>query len=306
MKILKRVEKTQSELALLLDADEIVFPYLYADLLYRNTINILDGPGAVGKSMLALQLAVATILHQPFLLPQFCHIRRSDGDDVSNIVYVTNQNENPIEVIAHRLRTIARAMDIDIDVMKKHFILLYVDEPLVEKELGKIVMRSMISLKEACAAYGPDLVVIDTLSNIAGVDENSNSEINTLYLLLLQLGATVLILHHHAKRDMINDAGETTPRGAISIRENARCRLVLRKDRLEIEKANFSKYHEHAIPLKKSDGIFYAACSSPLDAEQLKIEDEIVRAYKAGDMDTAANLLLGGERRGRKRKGVGA
>ncbi len=278
---LKKIEKTRAEMQTLFHAyysGILHFPFLFDQLIYRNTINILDGPGSAGKSTLALQLALATIFQQPFLLPCFSHRREEIGVDISNVIYVTNENENPKEIMVSRLASMAQAMNVDWEDINKHFSIFYTENCLTEKLFGTITpTAAYTTLQRAIQKYQPDLVILDNLSNLAGIEENSNAEVNTFYSYLLKLKTTILILHHHAKSDITNGAGETTPRGAIAIRENARCRLVLKKDVLAIEKANFSQYDQHYIPLARRDGAFFAAVPEPLTSDDLKeidISDE--------------------------------
>lgn len=256
---------------------KIKFPkqWLFESLIYRNTVNVMDGLGSTGKSTLALQLALVTITQREFLLPCFSFCRQEQCADLnlSNVLYLTTKAENPFEFVQEKIDCICSELNIDTAEAMPHFFLLYENEALLNESSKGIEPTNLYELvKKIISTYHIELLVIDPLSRFLGTEENNNKSINTFYNYLERLNTTILIIHHQPKSVMNEKIENTTARGASAIRENARCRLVLKNNTLLIEKNNYSTYQGCEIPLEIRNYTYSTSCQTPL-----KKGEEIVK-----------------------------
>jgi archaellum biogenesis ATPase FlaH len=98
------------------------------------------------------------------------------------------------------------------------------------------------TFEEICAfvnAWKPDLVVLDPLVYFYGGDENSTAEAIAFFTLLRQLRTTVLLVHHQNKDAQKTGSIKTAARGSIVFIDQARTRMVLGDNQLQIAKINY-------------------------------------------------------------------
>jgi RecA-family ATPase len=231
--------------------------WLVEKLMYRNTICMLDGLGASGKSYIALQLAIAIATGLPFLgvLPveqagRVLVLNSEDPDSISHARFRTIcQNYIDTNSIGEeKLREASKNITyISMTSIDKSSILL--DEKFM-------VTQTYIELAEFCKVWNPDLVILDPLSLFAA-KENCNSYAAQFYAALRRLKSTILVVHHLNKSGM-NGEGEdrSKSRGAGVYAENARTRIILRDNRLDVEKNNY--YKKFSINLKFENGMWFA------------------------------------------------
>ena len=227
--------------------------WLCSELIYENTVSVIDAPGGTGKSFLALQLAVSYIAQESFLLPEF--IWRKERN--RKVLYLTKKSENPIEIINNRLLHVCDKYEIDpINIIKNmtvmHMKHLFATDPT---DLVKST-ESFQKLKEKIVMQEIQLVIIDPVADFFLVDMNANERIPYIYEMLEETGATWVLLHHQSKNSQFEKTENTTARGASAIRDKARLRITIKRREtphkglvmdLFIDKANFSKYQQHHI-----------------------------------------------------------
>ena len=100
-----------------------------------------------------------------------------------------------------------------------------------------------------------------------------------------ETGATWILLHHQNKATMFEEAENTTQRGASALRDNARLRITMKKRAilhmgeiatdLFIEKANFSRYHQHHIFLTAKPPFSVISTTIWEHQEFMRKEDEV-------------------------------
>jgi len=240
-------------------------PWILEPLIPHKSITVLDGLGAVGKSWLALDMCYSVSLGLDFL--GLFPIRRS-----GTVLYLTA--EETTEVFVQRL-----------DMLRRHYTenrnfywLSFLDENiemspyLCKKVRGeRIVTEAAIALEYLIDKLKPILVVIDSLINFYGLDENSSEDAMHFYdvikFFIRKYQVSFLMLHHQNKEAMKLQSDDTISfRGSGVLREQARSRIVYKNikinettvaKKVKLEKSNYYSKLKDSLPvyLKFSDGI---------------------------------------------------
>jgi RecA-family ATPase len=231
--------------------------WLVDKLMYKNTICILDGLGASGKSYLALQLAVSIAAGLPFLgvLPvqkgRVLFLNAEDPDNISHTRFraicknYLSTNSIDEKKLYEAVKNITYVSMTSADVIS-----ILLDEKLQPNS-------TYIELAQFCRAWKPDLIILDPLIEFIA-DENKSTYAKQFYSALRRLNTTILILHHNSKNG-INGEGEdrTKARGSSVFVENARTRMMLKNGQLIVEKNNY--YRPFSIDLEFEGGMWYAS-----------------------------------------------
>jgi RecA-family ATPase len=181
-----------------------------------GTVGALVAPGATGKSFWALEAAMSIACSA------------AGGDLVGlkpkhsgRVVYLAGEDPEPelirrIHAIGQHLNQSAR------EAIAENLTL----EPIMGKRLNIMDDAHLRRVIEYCK--GARLIVLDTLSRIHQLDENSNGDmarlVATLEHVAASTGASVLYLHHVSKgsaRDGQTDQQQAA-RGASALIDNAR------------------------------------------------------------------------------------
>ncbi|MCY1283793.1 helicase RepA family protein [Pseudomonas aeruginosa] len=188
-----------------------------------GTVGALVAPGATGKSFWALEAAMAIA----------CSVA---GGDVVNlrpqhtgrVVYLAG--EDPESALIRRVHAIGQHLNPSArEAIAENLVLL----PIMGAMLNIMDERYRTRVIEFCT--GARLIILDTLSRIHSLDENSNGDmarlIATLEHVATSTGASVLYLHHVSKgsaREGLSDQQQAA-RGASALIDNARwCGFVTR------------------------------------------------------------------------------
>ncbi|MER3447938.1 MAG: replication protein A [Candidatus Dadabacteria bacterium] len=208
------------------EPDELDFLWPTGPL--AGTVGALVAPGASGKSIYALELAIAVA---------------SGGDaDLLNlgvskagpVMYLAM--EEPEIIINRRIHYIGRYIDPQTrsSITEKLFVRV-----LYGTSFNLISQETIEFLAEQ--ANGMRLIILDTLSRLHNLDENNNRDaaiiIATLERLSLKTGATILYLHHTSKTASREQTGhdQHAARGASALIDNARWCGYIR--RVSVERA---------------------------------------------------------------------
>jgi len=181
-----------------------------------GTVGALVAPGGTGKSFWALEAAMAVA----------CSVPGGDVLDLAprysgRVVYLAA--EDPVPVVIRRVHAIGQHIDQDAQgIIAENLIL----EPIMGRRLDLINEEHLESLVKY--SHGARLLILDTLSRLHGLDENSNGDMSKLVSILEYVaattGAAVLYLHHVSKgsaRDGQTDQQQAA-RGASALIDNAR------------------------------------------------------------------------------------
>lgn len=214
------------------------------DGFLAGTVGALVAPGATGKSYLALEIAMAVAsggIADPL------GIKPSKG---GKVLYIAG--EDPDVVLNRRIHAIGQhlgpdarqavcdaldircTMGLRFDIMTDAQDLLEIVMPPEEEASDE----SGEPTKPKASEYR--LIILDTLSRIHKLDENSNGDMSKLLGMLeyiaKQTSASVLVLHHTSKaavRDGQID-GQQAARGASALIDNSRwCGYVARMTKEE-------------------------------------------------------------------------
>ena len=198
-----------------------------------GTVGALVAPGATGKSFWALEAAMSIA----------CSVAGGDVVQIKprrtgRVVYLAGEDPEPalirrVHAIGQHFSQSAR------EAIADNLIL----EPIMGKRLNVMKKHHLAHVMELCA--DARLIVLDTLSRIHTLDENSNSDmarlVATLEHVAARTGAAVLYLHHVSKgsaREGQTDQ-QHAARGASALIDNARwCGFVAKMT--EDEAARYS------------------------------------------------------------------
>jgi hypothetical protein len=195
-----------------------------ACLLPARNVTLLSGDGGTGKSLLALQLALATSTASNWI-----------GIEVSSgpVVYLSAE-EDQDETHA-RLAEICNAEEID---LAEAFTLNMIfmpgqDAVLAHEDKGARLVTTPLFRRLAATLEGiePALLVLDNLADVFGGNENSRTLakhfIGILRSLAIRHDCTVLLLGHPSLTGLNSGSGSS---GSTAWSNSVRSRLYLRKD----------------------------------------------------------------------------
>jgi regulatory protein RepA len=152
------------------------------------------------------------------------------------VIYLAG--EDPVQALHHRLFSIGKHLPADARIAIAQNLTI---ESIVGRRMNVMDARHMKYLIEYCA--GARLIVLDTLSRIHQLDENSNGDmaqlVSMLEYLSVQTGGTILFLHHVSKgsASLGQSDQQQAARGASALIDNARwCGFVSKLTADESEK----------------------------------------------------------------------
>jgi len=194
--------------------------WLVPDLIPAGNVTILSGDGATGKSLLGLQLAVATATAGEWI---------GAAPEPGKVLFVSAEDE--IEEIHRRLSKIepdlSRLGDLSIIPMAGK------DAVLAAPEGRDGLLHAtpiFTALHKLIAAHRPSLLILDTLADLFGGDEikkvHARQFIALLRGLALDFEATILLLAHPSQSGI--QSGEGTS-GNTAWNNSVRSRLYLER-----------------------------------------------------------------------------
>jgi RecA-family ATPase len=240
-------------------------PWVLEPLIPHKSITVLDGLGGSGKSWFALDLSYSVSLGLDFLT--LFPVRRSGV-----VLYLTAE-EAP-EVFVQR-----------VDMVQSHYSknenfkwISLLDENLEispylcrKKRSEQIITETAEALEWLISEEKPILIVLDSLVNFYGLDENSSEDAMFFYDILKyfirKYQTNFLVLHHQNKEAMkIQSDDVISFRGSGTFREQARSRIVYKNikisenqiaRKIKLEKSNYYSRLKESLPiyLKFQDGI---------------------------------------------------
>jgi RecA-family ATPase len=215
-----------------------------------GTVGALVAPGATGKSFWALEAAMAVA----------CTVAGGDlvklnPAKTGPVVYFAG--EDPAPALIRRVHSIGKHLDQPARQAISDNLIL---EPILGKRLNVMDQRHLGRMIEYCS--GARLIILDTLSRIHQLDENSNGDmanlVGTLEHVAAHTGASVLYLHHVSKSSAKDGQGDQqqAARGASALIDNARwCGFVSKMTESESER--FSNRHGDKTPIGNDKRGFY-------------------------------------------------
>lgn len=263
--------------------------WLVREFIPAGQVTLFGGEGGAGKSVLALQLAVAMGAGTDWLdMP------------VARGKVIIFSAEDDEEEIHRRVAAIARAGGLDLAKLADVTIapMAEVDAVLAMVNGGSKIeatplWRDLVALVDS---ENPALLVIDALADAFAGDENNRTQarqfIGQLRHLAVRTGVTVVAIAHPSLTGMASGSGLS---GSTAWSNSVRSRLYLKNgdDRdpdvrtLEIMKANYARAHQ-VVRMRWDRGRFVredAAPAEQLTAAAIQATDakflELVALYQA-------------------------
>ncbi|MEM7828006.1 MAG: AAA family ATPase, partial [Candidatus Aenigmatarchaeota archaeon] len=223
--------------------------FILEPFIPSRAICIFDGLGETGKSLIATQLAFCIAYGLPFL-----DVENNEGP--RKVLYITAEDTR--KTFNDRCMLIKRGLGIE----NKRLETLYWISALSDRFMCKtrvMLMRHAGNfmgtefydfLKTLIQKLNPCLVVLDSLINFYGLDENSSEHASIFMDALKTLTVrqkediSFLLLHHQTKEAMRND-GEKIFRGSSVFREQSRCRFFIQKESDNTKKIVIEKLNAH-------------------------------------------------------------
>jgi len=220
--------------------------WILEPLIPFKAIIILDGLGGSGKSWFALDLSYTVSLG-------FDYLGRFPIRRTGPVLYVTAE-EIPEEFVRRVDLVTASYGDNEnfywMSTLHEGF---PYGSTLLQKVAWNITRTETARVLEYfISEIEPVLVVLDSMVNFYGLNENDSSEASLFYEMLKEwiktYNCSFLLLHHQNKESMKTKEDEGTFRGSIVFREQARERITYKSFKLEngmiarkisIEKANY-------------------------------------------------------------------
>ena len=220
--------------------------YAWQDFILERHVNLLYGDGGTGKTLLALHIAVAIAAGLPLF----------DHRTVQSPALIVLAEDDDGEAKA-RLTAICDTLGVNLaDLPITVWCLPGFDVNLAcirddgTWEPGPF----MTSLQKELGKLGPSFLILDTVSDIAALDETKRLPVNTLAKKVLtglcrQFGATVLVNAHPSKAAMNDGTGYA---GSTAWNNAVRNRLSLEREKggngqrrtLRVAKANYGSESE--------------------------------------------------------------
>lgn len=255
----------------------------------RN-VTILSGDGGTGKSLLALQLAVAVAAGRKWL-----DLEVSSGA----VLYLSAEDD--LDELHARLDAITRAEGLSLGELDQLHLAVRAGEDAVmaiEKEGGSIQTTAFYArLERKLADDRPALLVLDNLADIFAGNENVRSLarqfMGRLRRLAIDHGCAILLLAHPSLSGMNSGSGTS---GNTAWNNSARSRLYLQRKRdgtgletdpadrsLKVMKANYGPVGGE-LALRYQDGRFtrtgMAALNDDPDARAVRVRRVFVDLMK--------------------------
>lgn len=245
-----------------------------------GTVGALVAPGATGKSYFSLEAAMSIA----------CSVSGGDLLDIvpvrsGRVVYMAG--EDPTTALLQRIYAIGQHLEPD---ARKTIAQNLIIEPIMGKRLNIMNDQQLDDMINVCAESR--LIVLDTLSRIHQLDENSNGEmaqlISTLEYLANTTGASVLYLHHVNKGSVREGvtAQQQAARGASALVDNVRwCGYIAKMTEQEARRFSANKSSSHPIDEGRGHFIRFGISKQNYDKP---MDDRWYRRHEGGVLLPAA------------------
>jgi len=228
------------------DFDENYESWILEPLVPFEAITVLDGLGGSGKSWFAMDLSYSIGQGVDFLGKY--PVKRS-----GTVLYITAEEVPQMFLKRVKLITMSYGDNENfywLSTLHKDF--PFGSALLHKTNLGIIRTDTARLIEYFIREYKPILIILDSMINFYGLNENDSSEAIVFYELIKEwiktYSCSFLLLHHQTKEAIKSREEDGVFRGSIVFREQARERLTYRNIKLEngmiarkisIEKANY-------------------------------------------------------------------
>ncbi|QFT81875.1 Regulatory protein RepA [Roseovarius sp. THAF27] len=237
------------------------------DWIPAKTVHMLGGPGGTGKSLLAIQLAVATACGLPWI-----------GMDVLKpgpVLYYGAEDDQ--DEMHRRFADVCHAEGVKPGPGRIRLRAAVAEDTIfatLDRTTGKVQPTDLVKRIEAEAVkVRPSLLVLDTLANLHALDPNSQEQARAFVSLLIGIaqrcGCTVLLLAHPSRTGMADGSGDGF---SVAWSNSVRSRSYLASDDSDADlrvlkgmKSNYGKSGQE-ITLRWEQGAFQPVKESVADS----------------------------------------
>lgn len=278
--------------------------WLVPGLVPAGNVTLLGGPAGCGKSLLALQLAVGVVAGCPWV---------GNETAAGGCLYLSCEDER--EELHRRLVAIVHDLGTDLGDLDRLSLWPLAGEDAIlaapnPKEFGKMrALPRFTELEAAVRSLRPALLVIDTLADVFGGDENRRAEARGFIALLRGLAmrseCAVVVLSHPSVAGMASGSGLS---GSTAWEASVRSRLFLERvtengqepdpdaRRLSVKKLNYGRAGGE-IALRYEGGVFRPAGGSvssidraAADTRAERVFLELLREFAAQGRDVSSKF----------------
>ena len=179
--------------------DEVIDPYLLKPFIASSGVSVLYGEGGLGKSLLALGMALSVSTGQP-LFGEFPKV-------IGPVIYTDYEDDSSVH--AARLRALRKGMKVE-----KGY-------PIHHVSLVSKVANAQAELRRKVEQRDAVMVILDSIGMGRGGDATGAEDTIRLFRALRSLGVPVLAVDHVTKDD--KRSGKTdTPYGSVYTINSAR------------------------------------------------------------------------------------
>jgi RecA-family ATPase len=264
--------------------------WIVGDWIPEGAVTLLSGDGGTGKSLVALQLAVAVAVGRPWL-----GLNTASGPSL-----VLACEDQPDE-LHRRLFDIASAEGVTLGELSALKVVsgAGLDAALYEADEGAargVWTRRFLQLGDLVRSHCPRVAVLDTAADIYAANENARRQVRQfvagLSRLAMESRCAVVLLSHPSRAGMANG---TAYSGSTAWNGSVRSRLALARPKrsgddapeadagervLSIEKANYGTTGT-ALKLRWSSGVF-EALDAPGRLDRIARDAQAERAFLDG------------------------
>ena len=196
--------------------------WLVEDMIPMKTVTLFYGDGGTGKSLLALQLAVAAATGGAWI-----------GNDVKDgsVIFISAEDDD--DELHRRLSDILRSERQDFDALRGLTLRSLAGEDALLAVDGQFsLMKSELfnELEQRAADESPKLIVIDTLADVYPANENDRAKVRQFVGILrglaLRRKCAVVMLAHPSLTGISSGTGNS---GNTAWNNSARSRLYLNR-----------------------------------------------------------------------------
>jgi RecA-family ATPase len=198
--------------------------WLVKDMVPAGTVTTINGDGGTGKSLLAAQLALATTSNTKWV-----------GQEVEQGSCIYLSAEDDLDELHRRVATIAERQGVPLARLHNfHIVPLAGEDAILASTRPGSHVLSTTALFEAIEgeiqSLQPALVILDTLADLFGGEENQRAQSRQFIGLLrrwaIKYHLTIVLLAHPSLSGMANGSGSS---GSTGWNNSVRSRLYLER-----------------------------------------------------------------------------
>lgn len=214
----------------------------WAEWIPGRTVTLMTSDGGGGKTTLALQLAVATVAEERWL---------GRGPRTGSVIYLSAEDD--LNELHRRLDEICVSLGLELGRLHDLYLWALADQDpvlAVEGEDGQVkVTARFAELEVKVRDIKPALIVLDSLADVFGGNENVRSQarqfVGRLRQLAMMAGGAVLVLSHPSLSGISSGSGTS---GSTAWSNSVRSRIYLSRPEGEPSRPTSSARRPQAKP----------------------------------------------------------